>query len=95
MAMMLRRLVRLVPLALLFAGTAIAQDTSSITGVVTDASTGKPVVGAVVVVTSPAIQAEQTVVTEAGGKFTPMPNDMGTQSPSVAAGNTIDTSPNA
>ena len=57
----------------MFAGTAIAQDTSSITGVVTDASTGKPVVGAVVVVTGPAIQAEQTVVTEAGGKFT-VPN---------------------
>ena len=69
MAMMLRRLVRIAPLALLFAGTALAQDTSSITGVVTDASTGKPVVGAVVVVTSPALPAEQTVVTEAGGKF--------------------------
>ncbi len=69
MAMMLRRLVRIAPLALLFAGTAIAQNTSSITGVVTDASTGKPVVGAVVVVTSPALPAEQTVVTEAGGKF--------------------------
>ncbi len=70
MAKMLRRLVRLAPLALLFAGSAIAQNTSSITGVVTDASTGKPVVGAVVVVTSPAAEGEQTVVTEAGGKFT-------------------------
>ncbi|HET6440215.1 MAG TPA: TonB-dependent receptor [Anaeromyxobacter sp.] len=70
MAMMLRRLVRIAPLALLVAGTAAAQGTSSITGVVTDASTNKPVVGAVVVVTSPALPAEQTVVTEAGGKFT-------------------------
>ena len=73
MAMKLRRLVRIAPLALLFAGTAIAQGTSSITGVVTDGSTGKPVVGAVVVVTSPALPAEQTAVTEAGGKFT-VPN---------------------
>ena len=69
MQMVLRRLVRMAPLALLFAGTAFAQNTSSITGVVTDASTGKPVVGAVVVVTSPALEAEQTVVTEGGGKF--------------------------
>ena len=67
MAMMLRRLVRLAPLALLCASSALAQTTSSITGVVTDASTNKPVVGAVVVVTGP---AEQTVVSEAGGKFT-------------------------
>jgi outer membrane receptor protein involved in Fe transport len=70
MAKMLRRLVRFAPLALLFAGSAIAQNASSITGVVTDASTGKPVVGAVVVVTSPAAAGEQTVVTEAGGKYT-------------------------
>ncbi|HET6411006.1 MAG TPA: TonB-dependent receptor [Anaeromyxobacter sp.] len=73
MAMMLRRLVRLVLLGLLFVGTAIAQGTSSITGVVTDASNGKPVVGAVVVVTGPAEAGEQTAVTEAGGKFT-VPN---------------------
>ena len=69
MQMVLRRLVRMAPLALLFAGTAMAQSTSSITGVVTDASTGKPVVGAVVVVTSPALEAEQTAVTEEGGKY--------------------------
>ena len=73
MAMKLRRLVRIAPLALLVAGTAAAQGTSSITGTVTDASTSKPVVGAVVVVTSPALPAEQTGVTEAGGKFT-IPN---------------------
>jgi len=70
MAKKLRRLLRIASLALLFAGTAMAQSTSSITGVVTDASTGKPVVGAVVVVTSPALQAEQTAVTEDGGKYT-------------------------
>ena len=70
MAKKLRRLLRIASLALLFAGTAMAQSTSSITGVVTDASTGKPVVGAVVVVTSPALEAEQTAVTEAGGKYT-------------------------
>ena len=46
MAKKLRRLLRIATLALLFAGTAMAQSTSSITGVVTDASTGKPVVGA-------------------------------------------------
>ncbi len=69
MAKKLRRLLRIATLALLFAGTAMAQSTSSITGVVTDASTGKPVVGAVVVVTSPALEAEQTAVTEEGGKY--------------------------
>ena len=73
MAMMLRRLARLAPLGLLFVGTAIAQGTSSITGVVTDASNGKPVVGAVVVVASPTGEGEQTAVTDAGGKFT-IPN---------------------
>ena len=68
MAKKLRRLLPIAALAL-FSSAAVAQSTSTITGVVTDASTGKPVVGAVVVVTSPALEAEQTAVTEVGGKY--------------------------
>ena len=67
----LLNLLRLVPIALLLcAGVASAQSTGVITGVVTDASTGKPVVGAVVVATSPAVQGEKTAVTDADGAFT-------------------------
>ena len=71
------RLVRLAPIALLVAaGVAAAQTnqtasaTGIVTGVVTDASTGKPVAGAVVIGTSPAVKGEQTSVTDASGKFT-------------------------
>ena len=67
-------LLRLAPLALLFgAAPALAQNASSVTGVVTDGATGKPVDGAVVVLSSPAAKVEETVVTEGGGKFT-VPN---------------------
>ena len=71
----LMRLVRLIPIALLVAaGVAAAQTgptaTGVITGVITDASTGKPVAGAVVIGTSPAAKGEQTGVTDASGKFT-------------------------
>ena len=71
----LMRLVRLVPIALLVAsGVASAQTDKAangvITGVITDASTGKPVAGAVVIGTSPAAKGEQTGVTDASGKFT-------------------------
>ena len=66
----LMQLARLAPLALLFAGVASAQTTGTITGVVTDGSTGKPVVGALVTATSPAATGEQTVVTDAKGAFT-------------------------
>jgi len=64
-------LLRLVPIALLLcAGVASAQSNGVITGVVTDASTSKPVVGAVIVATSPAVQGEKTAVTGADGSFT-------------------------
>jgi len=67
----LLNLLRLVPLALLVcAGVASAQSTGVITGVVTDGSTSKPVVGAVVVATSPALQGEKTAVTGSDGSFT-------------------------
>jgi iron complex outermembrane receptor protein len=67
----LLNLLRLVPIALLLcAGVASAQSTGIITGVVTDASTGKGVPGAVVVATSPAVQGEKTAVTGADGAFT-------------------------
>jgi outer membrane receptor protein involved in Fe transport len=64
-------LLRLAPLALLLGAVpAYAQNASSITGVVTDGATGKPVEGAVIVITNPAAQVEQTVVSESGGKYT-------------------------
>ena len=65
----LLRLVRIAPLALLFAGVASAQTTGTVLGVVTDASTGKPVAGAVIIATSPALQGEQTAVTDNNGAF--------------------------
>jgi outer membrane receptor protein involved in Fe transport len=66
----LLRFARLAPLALLFAGVAGAQTTSTITGTVTDGSTGKGVVGAVVVATTPAVAGEKTAVTDAKGAYT-------------------------
>lgn len=67
---MMKKLLRLATLALLFTGVASAQTTGSITGVVTDGATGKPVVGALVVATSPAAPGEQSAVTDATGTFT-------------------------
>jgi hypothetical protein len=67
--MKLLRLLRLAPLALLLAGVASAQTTGTIIGVVTDAQSGKPVAGALVVATSSSLQGEQTVVTDKGGAF--------------------------
>ena len=66
----LLRLLRLVPIALAFAASvASAQTTGTIIGVVTDAATGKPVAGALIVATSPNLQGEQTAVTDAGGNY--------------------------
>lgn len=65
----LLRLLRIAPLALLFAGVASAQTTGTVIGVVTDASTGKPVAGALVLATSPNLQGEQTAVTDNSGNF--------------------------
>ncbi len=66
----LLRLLRSAPLALLFAaGVASAQTTGTIIGVVTDASTGKPVTGALVIATSPNLQGEQTAVSDQAGNF--------------------------
>lgn len=65
----LLRLLRVVPLALLFASVASAQTTGTIIGVVTDASTGQPVAGAVVIATSPALQGQQTAVTDNAGNY--------------------------
>jgi hypothetical protein len=67
--MKLQRLLRVAPLALLFASVASAQTTGNIIGVVTDAQSGKPIVGALVVATSPASQGEQTAVTDKSGGF--------------------------
>jgi TonB dependent receptor/Carboxypeptidase regulatory-like domain len=54
---------------LLISAAAVAQGTSVLTGTVRDAATKKPVVDAVVTVTSPALQGEQTVVTDAAGQY--------------------------
>jgi outer membrane receptor protein involved in Fe transport len=67
---MMKKLLRLATFALLFTGVASAQTTGSITGVVTDGSSGQPVIGAVVVATSPAAPGEQSAVTDAKGAFT-------------------------
>ena len=71
-------------LALLPAGSASAQATSAIAGAVTDARTGKPVVGATVQVEGPAIDAKRTVLSEAGGAFTVADLPAGTYALSVA-----------
>ncbi len=65
----LLRLLRLVPIALALWGVASAQTTGTIIGVVTDASTGKPVAGALVVATSPNLQGEQTAMTDEAGNY--------------------------
>ncbi len=52
-----------------WAGIAEAQTTGTLVGTVTDASTGKPVQGALVIATSPALQGEQTAVTDASGHY--------------------------
>jgi hypothetical protein len=67
----LLRLLWVAPVAmLLFAGTASAQLTGTIVGVVNDAATGKPVAGALVIATSKALQGEQTAVTDGKGQYT-------------------------
>jgi len=67
----LNRLLRVAPIALvLWAGVATAQSaTGTLTGVVSDAATGKAVAGALVIATSPALQGEQTAITDAGGNY--------------------------
>jgi hypothetical protein len=65
----LLRLLRIAPLAFLFASVASAQTTGTVIGVVTDASTGKAVPGALVIATSPNLQGEQTAVTDNSGNF--------------------------
>jgi hypothetical protein len=65
----LLRLLRIAPLALLFASVASAQTTGTVIGVVTDASTGKAVPGALIIATSPNLQGEQTAVTDNSGNF--------------------------
>jgi hypothetical protein len=65
----LLRVLRLAPLALLFASVASAQTTGTIIGVVTDAQSGKPVAGALVVASSSSLQGEQTVVSDKAGAF--------------------------
>jgi len=60
---------RCIAVALLFTGVAAAQTTGTLIGVVTDAQTGKPVVGALVVATSPFLQGPQTALTDQAGAF--------------------------
>ena len=56
--------------ALLWQSTASAQQTSTMIGDITDASTGQAIEGAVVVVKSPSLQGEQVATTEATGRYT-------------------------
>ena len=53
----------------LFAGAAFAQGSAVLTGTVTDAATGKPVGEVVVTATSPELQGEEIVVTDASGTY--------------------------
>jgi hypothetical protein len=63
------RLLLVATLALVGATAASAQTTGTIIGVVTDAPTGKPVAGALVVATSPFLQGPQTGLTDGTGAF--------------------------
>jgi outer membrane receptor protein involved in Fe transport len=56
-------------LTLLLSAPAFAQGTAVVTGTVRDASTKAPVPDVVVTVTSPALQGEQTVVTDGAGQY--------------------------
>lgn len=56
-------------IAVLFASLGQAQTTSVLTGTVTDAATGKPLSEVVVTATSPALQGERTLVTNAAGTY--------------------------
>jgi len=63
------RLALVVALSMLLCRGALADPTGSMRGRVTDADTLEPLVGADVVVTSPALQGERTTVTVEGGRF--------------------------
>ncbi len=64
------RITRAVLLAGSFFGAAaLAQGTAVLTGTVTDAATKQPVADVVVTATSPALQGEQIVVTDASGLY--------------------------
>jgi Carboxypeptidase regulatory-like domain/TonB dependent receptor len=56
-------------IALLLAGSAAAQTTGAIAGRIVDAESDRPVAGAVVVASGPALQGEQTARTDAEGEF--------------------------
>lgn len=53
----------------LVSSLAFAQGTAVVTGTVTDAATGKPVPDVVITATSPALQGEEIVVTDAAGLY--------------------------
>lgn len=64
-----RGLNALVLIGALTGGTAFAQGLAVLTGTVTDAATRQPVADVVVTATSPALQGEQLVVTDATGNY--------------------------
>src|SRR6185436_8797853 len=53
----------------LTSSSAFAQGTGVLTGTIVDAATKKPLADVVVTATSPALQGEQTVVTDASGSY--------------------------
>lgn len=59
----------LLVLGALLSSTALAQGTSVVTGVVSDAATHQPVADVVVTATAPQLQGEQVVVTDASGTY--------------------------
>jgi hypothetical protein len=56
-------------LGVIVSSVALAQGSSAITGTVTDAVSNKPVPDVVVTATSPALQGEEVVVTDAAGLY--------------------------
>jgi hypothetical protein len=64
-----RRLLLVASLALLGPREAAAQTTGTLIGVVTDGQTGRPLVGALVIATSPFLQGPQTGITDRTGAF--------------------------
>ncbi|MEM9493472.1 MAG: carboxypeptidase regulatory-like domain-containing protein, partial [Myxococcota bacterium] len=54
---------------LMMASTATAQTTGKVRGVVTEADTGNPVVGATIVISGPALQGTQAEITDGAGTY--------------------------
>ncbi len=65
----LLHMLRAAAVACMWASVGSAQTTGTVVGVVADASTGKPVAGAVVIARSPNLQSEETAVADETGNY--------------------------